>query len=60
MSKKKKEINETPKQNITLGEFAANYGVSETFLAGFKVWLVKASARTYEQWVKDYRKFLKS
>jgi len=60
MVKKKTEKKEAPKRNITLGEFAVNYGISKTFVGGFKVWLEKANARTYETWVKDFNKFLKS
>jgi len=58
MAKKKKEpkINHT----ISLGEYSALRGIKETVIAGFKVWLGQATARTLPQWDKALNHYMKS
>jgi len=56
---KSKKHNKT-KRNISLGEYKVLSGITETVIAGFKVWLGGTKTRTEEQWNKELNKFLKS
>jgi len=59
MAAKKKTL---PKKDhvISLGEYSALRGVKETVIAGFKVWLKKATARSLSDWDKALKQFLNS
>lgn len=63
-SKPKSKSNVKPesvnKRNISLREYQVLKGIKETAIAGFKVWLGKAKARTEIQWDNEFSKFLKS